>query len=175
MFSGRKERGREREREKVKQGGSEEKWRYWHSQRQKEWVNNYARKKYFVPGAPTILNCKGSLARTHPLLALHYPLTHGLRFLLSPSPPWAHWYYKYLGVTVICNLSWWTHTQNVTSTTNRSLVFIRNDFTFSPYDIKERLHIALISLKIKYDSSIRDSHFLFYQMCSKGYRTEPHI
>lgn len=62
--------------------------------------------------------------------------------------------YKYLGVNISSNLSWETHIQYITNNANRSLGFIKRNFSSVPLSLKLLLYKTLVRSKLEYASSI---------------------
>lgn len=66
--------------------------------------------------------------------------------------------YKYLGVHITDNLSWQTHVDHVTSNANRTLGYLRRNFSLAPSSLKLLLYKTLVRPKLEYASSIWDPH-----------------
>lgn len=64
--------------------------------------------------------------------------------------------YKYLGVHITNNLSWQTHIEYVTNSANRTLGFLRRNFSRAPSSLKLTLYKTLVRSKLEYASSIWD-------------------
>lgn len=64
--------------------------------------------------------------------------------------------YKYLGVHISNDLTWHTHINYVCSSANRSLGYIRRDFSHDPSPLRLTLYRTLIRLKLEYASAIWD-------------------
>lgn len=66
--------------------------------------------------------------------------------------------YKYLGVLISFNLNWGTHINNILSSANRSLGFLRRNLRHAPQDIRLLAYTSLIRPKVEYASPIWDPH-----------------
>lgn len=64
--------------------------------------------------------------------------------------------YKYLGVHVSSDLTWKTHIAHVISNTNRSLGYLRRNFSRAPQSLKLMLYKTLIRPKLEYAASVWD-------------------
>ena len=66
--------------------------------------------------------------------------------------------YPYLGVNISNNLSRSTHINNITSSANRSLGFIRRNLYACPKSIKQTAYMSLVRPLVEYSSSVWDPH-----------------
>lgn len=66
--------------------------------------------------------------------------------------------YKYLGVYISNNFSWNTHVDYITNNANRTLGYLRRNFSLAPTDLKLLLYKTLVRPKLEYASSIWDPH-----------------
>lgn len=64
--------------------------------------------------------------------------------------------YKYLGIQLNSNLSWHAHIEYITNNANRSLGYIRRNFSKAPPHLKLLLYKTLIRPKLEYASSVWD-------------------
>lgn len=66
--------------------------------------------------------------------------------------------YKYLGVYISNNLSWNTHVDYITNNANRTLGYLRRNFSLAPTNLKLLLYQTLVRPKLEYASSVWDPH-----------------
>lgn len=66
--------------------------------------------------------------------------------------------YKYLGVHIDNNLTWNNHVSYVINNANRTLGFLRRNFSLAPVSLKLLLYKTLVRSKLEYASSIWDPH-----------------
>lgn len=66
--------------------------------------------------------------------------------------------YKYLGVNISNNLSWQAHVDYITCNANRTLGYLRRNFSLAPINLKLLLYKSLVRPKLEYASSIWDPH-----------------
>lgn len=64
--------------------------------------------------------------------------------------------YKYLGVHITSNLSWAMHVEQIINKANRTLGYLRRNFSKAPSSLKLALYKTLIRPKLEYASSIWD-------------------
>ena len=64
--------------------------------------------------------------------------------------------HPYLGVCITNNLSWSTHINNITSSANRSLGFIRRNLYSCSKPIKQTAYMALVRPLLEYSSTVWD-------------------
>lgn len=64
--------------------------------------------------------------------------------------------YKYLGIIISDNLSWQNHVDYITSNANRSLGYLRRNFSLAPTNLKLLLYKTLVRSKLEYASSVWD-------------------
>lgn len=64
--------------------------------------------------------------------------------------------YKYLGVYITNNLSWHTHVTYICNNANRTLGYLRRNFSRAPLSLKILLYRSLIRPKLEYASAIWD-------------------
>lgn len=64
--------------------------------------------------------------------------------------------YKYLGIQLTNNLSWHAHIEYITNNSNRSLGYLRRNFSKAPSHLKLMLYKTLIRPKLEYASSVWD-------------------
>lgn len=62
--------------------------------------------------------------------------------------------YKYLGVTISDDLSWQTHIDNIKNNANRTLGYLRRNFSLAPMQLKLLLYKTLVRPKLEYSSSV---------------------
>ena len=63
---------------------------------------------------------------------------------------------KYLGVTIISDLRWNTHVNNVCIKANRTLGFLRRNLYSFPQEVKEAAYKGLVRPVLDYGSSVWD-------------------
>ena len=64
---------------------------------------------------------------------------------------------KYLGVTIINDLSWANHTNNTTAKANRTIGFLRRiNIHACPKEVKEAAYTTLVRPSIEYASAVWD-------------------
>ena len=66
--------------------------------------------------------------------------------------------HAYLGVNITNNLSWSTHINNITSSANRSLGFLRRNLYSCSKPIKQTAYMALVRPLLEYSNSVWDPH-----------------
>ena len=64
--------------------------------------------------------------------------------------------HPYLGVCITSNLSWSTHINNITSSANRSLGFIRRNLYSCSKPIKQTAYMALVRPLLEYSNTVWD-------------------
>lgn len=64
--------------------------------------------------------------------------------------------YKYLGVHITHNLSWETHVNYIVNNANRTLGYLRRNFSSAPSDLKSVLYKTLIRPKLEYACAVWD-------------------
>lgn len=68
--------------------------------------------------------------------------------------------YKYLGIHITSNLSWAPHIEQTITNANRTLGYLRRNFSRAPSSLKLALYKTLVRPKLEYASSVWDpSHF----------------
>ena len=65
---------------------------------------------------------------------------------------------KYLGVLISSDLSWATHIQNVASSANQKLGFMKRNLKGSPKDLKRLAYITTVKSSLEYASTIWDPY-----------------
>ena len=65
---------------------------------------------------------------------------------------------KYLGVTIINDLTWNTHINNICTKANRTLGFLRRNLFSCPQDVKEAAYKGLVRPVLECGSSVWDPH-----------------
>ena len=66
--------------------------------------------------------------------------------------------HPYLGITISNNLSWSTHINNITSSANRSLGFIKRNLYSCSKPTKQTAYFALVRPLLEYSNSVWDPH-----------------
>ena len=61
---------------------------------------------------------------------------------------------KYLGMTISKDLSWNTHINNITSTANKTLGFVKRNVFTKNKDIKTRAYNSLVRPQVEYASAV---------------------
>ena len=61
---------------------------------------------------------------------------------------------KYLGVTISKDLSWNTHINNITSTANKTLGFVKGNVATKNKDIKTMAYNSLVRPQVEYASAV---------------------
>lgn len=79
-------------------------------------------------------------------------------FALNTCPLQSVSTYRYLGIHITNDLSWKHHIQYITLKCNRSLRYLKRNFSFAPVQLKRLLYISYVSPKLEYASSIWDPH-----------------
>ena len=65
---------------------------------------------------------------------------------------------KYLGVLISSDLSWTTHIQNVASSANQKLGFMKRNLKGSPKELKKLAYLTTVRSSLEYASTIWDPH-----------------
>lgn len=66
--------------------------------------------------------------------------------------------YRYLGVTISFNLTWNAHINVITNNANRTLGYIRRNFSNAPLSLKMLLYKTLVRSKLEYAAAIWNPH-----------------
>ncbi|KAJ8044189.1 hypothetical protein HOLleu_11578 [Holothuria leucospilota] len=74
--------------------------------------------------------------------------------------------HTYLGVDISNNLTWNRHTNHITSSANRSLVFIRRNLYSCPRSVKANAYLTLVRPLLEYSSSVWDPYTI--SLSNKG-------
>ena len=61
---------------------------------------------------------------------------------------------KYLGVTISKDLSWNTHINNITSTANKTLGFVKRNVVTTNKDIETMAYNSLVRPQVEYASAV---------------------
>lgn len=77
-------------------------------------------------------------------------------YLLNNTPLECVTSYRYLGVHITNNLSWKTHIDHITAKANRTLGYIRRNFSLAPSSLKLLLYTTYIRPQLEYASSVWD-------------------
>lgn len=64
--------------------------------------------------------------------------------------------YKYLGVYIKYNLSRQTHINRITNNANRTLGYLRRNFSMAPGNLKLLIYKTLMCPKVEYASTVWD-------------------
>lgn len=65
-------------------------------------------------------------------------------------------FYKYLGVFICSNLSWGIHIDYIVKNANRTLGYIKRNFSLAPLNLKLTLYKTLVRSKLEYAAAVWD-------------------
>ena len=91
-------------------------------------------------------------ARSFMSLTLKLPLRPSIFYMI---PCWIVFHLrKYLGVTISDDLSWSTHTDNITKSANQTLGFLKRNIRVHNKDLKSVAYKTLVRPQLEYASTV---------------------